>query len=231
LAYTDYVSPRFTMCALLAALDHRRRTGEGQYLDFSQAEAATHLLAPALLEFQRTGVVVTRAGNTDPQWVPHALYPALGDDGWVAIVCRDDEEWRSLAIEMRRPDLAGLTTAERRAREAELDEVIGAWTARQDPSGLQHRLQAMGVPTHRMQNTGQVIDDAQLADRGHFVWVDHPYVRRSLVDNPAMQLSRTPGRYTWGGPTAGQHASEILEGILGYDGERIADLAIAGALE
>ena len=231
MAYTDYVAPRFTMCSLLAALDHRRRTGQGQYLDFSQAEAATHFLAPALLEYQRTGQVVTRDGNRDPRFVPHALYPALGEDGWVAIVCRNDDEWWSLATEMRRPELAGLTTAERREREAELDEVIGAWTARQDPTGLHYRLQAMGVPAHRMVNTGELIGDAQLAHRGHFVWRPHPYSRHSLVDTPPMQLARTPGAYGWGGPTAGQHVSEVLAGILGYDEDRITDLAIAGALE
>ena len=231
MAYTDYVAPRFTMCALMAALDHRRRTGQGQYLDFSQAEAATHFLAPALLAYQRTGKVVSRDGNRDPQWVPHALYPALGEDGWVAIVCRCDDEWRSLATEMRRLDLAGLNTAERRAREAELDELIGGWTARQDPTGVQYRLQAMGVPAHAMVNSGVLIADAQLAHRGHFVWRPHPYSRQSLVDTPAMQLSRTPGDYAWGGPTAGQHVSEVLAGILGYDEDRITELAVAGALE
>ena len=75
MAYTDYTSPRFTTAALLAALDYRRRTGKGQYLDFSQAEAATHYLTPGILEYQKTGQMPTRAGNADAEMVPHSVYP------------------------------------------------------------------------------------------------------------------------------------------------------------
>ncbi|MGE0732239.1 MAG: CoA transferase [Acidimicrobiia bacterium] len=238
MAYTDYTSPRFTVCALLGALDHRRRTGEGQYLDFSQMEASTHLLSAALLDYQHTGVMTTRRGNDEPGVVPHALYPAIdakagtGDGGgWIAIVCETDEQWASLATEMRRPDLASLTAAERVERREELDAVISAWTARQDATGLMYRLQAQGVPAHEMQNSGELVADAQLNHRGHFVWVEHPVARRSVVDTPPQHLSRTPGAYRWGGPTYGQHSFEVLESILGYDGDRIAELAIAEVLE
>lgn len=238
MAYTDYTSPRFTMCALLGALDHRRRTGEGQYLDFSQMEAATHLLTPALVDVQRGGEAATRRGNDEPGVVPHAVYPGLdaragtGDGGgWIAIVCETDEQWRRLATEMRREDLAGLGAADRVSRRDELDAVISAWTARQDATGLMYRLQAQGVPAHEVQNSGELLADAQLGHRGHFCWVDHPYVRRSVVDTPPQRLSRTPGEYRWAGPTYGQHTYEVLETILGYDGERIAELAVAEVLE
>ena len=132
---------------------------------------------------------------------------------------------------MRRDDLADLPTAERLARRDELDELVGAWTARQDATGLQYRLQAQGVPAHEVQHSGECLADAQLAHRGHFAWVPHPYVRWSLVDTQPQQLSRTPGRYDWGGPTYGQHTDEVLRDLLGYDDERITELAIAGALE
>ena len=121
MAYTDYTSPRFTLCAVLGALDHRRRTGEGQHLDFSQMEAATHLLSPALLELQHTGQMISRRGNLEPGVVPHAVYPALGASagtgtgdggGWIAVVCETDEQWRRLALDMRRDDLAALSTAD-----------------------------------------------------------------------------------------------------------------------
>src|SRR5205823_8139695 len=92
-AYSDYVSPRFALCALLAALDHRRRTGEGQYLDFAQAEAAVHFLTPALLDYVVNGRVASRNGNADLDMAPHGVYPSAGDDQWVAIACRDDADW------------------------------------------------------------------------------------------------------------------------------------------
>ena len=109
MAYTDYTSPRFTTAALLAALDYRRRTGKGQYLDFSQAEAATHYLTPGILEYQKTGQMPTRAGNADTEMVPHSVYPCVGEDQWCAIVCENDDQWKSLCVEMRRDDLADLT--------------------------------------------------------------------------------------------------------------------------
>src|SRR5262249_20607690 len=96
-AYSDYMSPRFGVCALLAAIDHRRRTGEGQYLDFAQAEAAVHFLAPAVLDYVVNGTVTSRDGNRDAAMVPHGVYPCAGDDEWIAMVCRDDDDWRVLA--------------------------------------------------------------------------------------------------------------------------------------
>ena len=140
LAYTDYCSPRFTVCALLAALDHRRRTGEGQHLDFSQMEAAVHLLAPAIAEMQASGEMRSRRGNADDEMVPHGVYPTMGDDEWIAIAVEGDEQWRSLAIEMRQEDLADLDSAARRERQAELDEIVTAFTSRQNGPGLTHRL-------------------------------------------------------------------------------------------
>lgn len=231
LAYTDYTSPRFTLCALLAALDHRRRTGEGQYLDFSQMEAATHFLAPALVEYQRTGVMPSRTGNDSTELVPHGVYPAAGHDRWIAVVCRDDRQWASLAVEMRRPDLAGLTAVERLGRRAELDDLLSAWTRRQDATGLQLRLQAHGVCAHRVQDSGDCMDDPQLTWRGHYQWRPHPIARLALVDMPAYALSRSHGDYRWAGPTYGQHVDHVLGDLLGYDDDRITDLAIAQVLE
>ncbi len=231
MAYTDFTSPRFSTMAVLAALDHRRRTGQGQYLDFSQMEAATHFLTPALLARQAGEAKLTRAGNLDPDQAPHGVYPAAGADRWIAVVCETDEQWRSLCVEMRRGDLAGLSGAERVARREELDGVVGAWTARQDPAGLTSRLQAHGVPAHLVSEAPDIWVDPQLAELGMFRWVPHPVARSVVVDHPPYSLSRSPGGYDWAGPTYGQHSHEVLHGILGYDDDRIAELAIAEALE
>ena len=231
LAYTDYCSPRFTVCALLAALDHRRRTGEGQHLDFSQMEAAVHLLAPAIAEMQTTGLRRTRRGNTDDAMVPHGVYAASGDDEWIAVAIENDEQWQSLAIEMRREDLAELDQSARRARQDELDEIVTAFTARQNGPGLMHRLQAHGIPAHYVQNSGACIDDPQLAHRGHFQWAPHQYARRAVIDAVPYTLSEAHSGFDWAGPTYGEHTFEILGEILGYDADRIAELAVAEALE
>jgi len=92
-AYSDYPSPRFALCALLAAVDHRRRTGEGQYLDFSQAESCAHFLSSALLDYTVNGENECRIGNLDGVMAPHGVYRAAGEDRWVAIACATDEHW------------------------------------------------------------------------------------------------------------------------------------------
>ena len=132
-AYTDYVSPRFTVAVLLAALDHRARTGQGQHIDFSQAEACLHLLGPALLDYEVNGRVLGRDGNRHPEHCPHGVFPcrARGDDDdrWIAIAVDGDEAWARLAAECGRADLAGLSAAERHRRADELEGVVGEWTA------------------------------------------------------------------------------------------------------
>ncbi|MEZ5263905.1 MAG: CoA transferase [Acidimicrobiales bacterium] len=162
---------------------------------------------------------------------PHGVYPAAGDDRWIAITCQDDEQWRSLCTELRRSDLAGLDLAERLARKAELDEVLGAWTRRQEAVGLQARLQANGIAAHLVTEGPDAWGDPQLSWRETFQWKPHPYARWAVVDVPPYRLTRSQGSYDWGGPTYGQHSYEVLEGILGYDAERIAELAVAEALE
>jgi benzylsuccinate CoA-transferase BbsF subunit len=173
----------------------------------------------------------TRCGNDDPADAPHGVYPGVVPDSWIAIACQNDEQWASLATEMRRGDLAGLSFDERRSRRDELDALIGEWTARQDPAGLQHRLQAHGVPAHHVQNSGQCLNDPQLQHLGHYSWLPHPEARRVLVDNVPYRMSRSAGGYAWGGPTYGQHTMEVLGDLLGYDADHIADLAAAEALE
>ena len=95
-AYTDTVAPRFLTTALLAALDHRRRTGQGQFIDQAQMESALHFLAPELLDVQVSGVCARRAGNDHPSHVPHDAYPCAGVDQWCAIAVETDEQWRAL---------------------------------------------------------------------------------------------------------------------------------------
>ena len=145
-AYTDYIAARYNAVAILAALEHRRRTGEGQYIDQSQAEAALHFLAPALLDFQLNGRSRTRAGNDDLEMFPHGVFRALGADRWVAIAVRDARDWRALCDALGRADWrddAALASADaRRARGEEIDAAISAWTEARDASAIEAELQA-----------------------------------------------------------------------------------------
>ncbi|HEX2466391.1 MAG TPA: CoA transferase, partial [Thermoanaerobaculia bacterium] len=104
--YTDFIAPRFTVAVILAALDHRRRTGEGQHIDQSQVECSLQFLAPHLLDAQVNGRALDRVANDHPSMAPHAVYPTDGEDEWVAIAARDDSDWRRLCDALGRPDLA-----------------------------------------------------------------------------------------------------------------------------
>jgi crotonobetainyl-CoA:carnitine CoA-transferase CaiB-like acyl-CoA transferase len=230
LAYTDYVAPRFAALSALAAVDHARRTGEGQYVDIAQGEAALHLLAPALLQWTINDRVVTRRGNDDPTCVPHGVYPGAGTDRWVAIACQDDAQWRRLAALIGRDDLAHLTAADRRARRDELDDVIATWTRQHPPDIAQARLQQAGVAAHDVQNSTQCVTDPQLAHRRHFRRVPHPRHGETFVEGPNGAYSRTAPYPAWAGPTVGQHNEAVLRDILGYDDDTIAELVIAGAI-
>jgi crotonobetainyl-CoA:carnitine CoA-transferase CaiB-like acyl-CoA transferase len=231
-AYTDYVSPRFAAAAMLAAVDHARRHGVGQYLDVSQAEAASHLLAPALLAQQLHGVTATRAGNTDVRLTPHGVFPAGsdGEDRWIAIACHDDA-WPALVdVAGFDPSWAAWDNAGRRVEERTIETALSAWTTGQDPDELTARLQAAGVAAHTVQHSAEIVGDPQLIHRGTPVQVPHPHYGRVWVENSQARWSRTQPAPAFAGPPVGHHTQEVLERILGYDADTITDLIIAGAV-
>ncbi|MDG2112677.1 MAG: CoA transferase [Actinomycetota bacterium] len=230
-AYTDYTSPRWLVAALMGALEHKRATGEGQYVDLSQAEAALHLMGPALLEYNVNGRVWERAGNRDLELAPHGVYATAGDDNWIAIACTTDAAWQALATEMRAADLGALTLEQRRARHDELDATITNYASAHDGVALMEHLQELGVASHIVQNSPELVADPQLTFRGQFAEVPHPARGTMVVDGSRFVLSRTPAQLLSAGPAFGEHSFDILTDILGYDGDRIAELAVAELLE
>lgn len=234
-AYTDYVAPRFSTAMLLAALDHRRRTGEGQHLDVSQAEASIHFLGPAMLDYTVNGRVQTPAGNDDPDAVPHGVYPAAGDERWLAIAVRDDRDFAALCTAIGEPALASdarfATLAARRAHRAELDAVLAAWTRGQDALAAADALQAAGVPASVAASSRDLLEDPQLVHREHIRRLPHPTYGTTPIEASRFRLSRTPAEIRYDAPTLGRDNQHVLEHVLGYDEERITELVIAGALE
>ena len=231
-AYTDYISPRLAAAAMLAAVDHAQRTGEGAYLDIAQAEAAIHFLAPGLIEYQLDAVAPIRRGNGDAVLCPHGAFPtgADGEDRWVAIAC-DDDSWPILVNQAQLPAAwASLPLADRRARADEIEAAIAAWTTGQDPDALTDRLQASGVAAHTVQHSAQIIVDPQLLHRGYLREVPHPRYGTVTVEGSQARWSRTQPDPAFAGPLVGQHTQYVLEELLGYSADQIADLVVAGAI-
>jgi crotonobetainyl-CoA:carnitine CoA-transferase CaiB-like acyl-CoA transferase len=233
-AYTDYVSPRFTVAAVLAALDHKRRTGEGVYIDQAQGEASLHFLAPAILDYTSNGRVEERIGNRDRQLAPNGVYPAAGDDRWIAIAVRSDEEWRNLCAAMERPDLAAdarfATRSGRLEQGEKLDALVAGWTKTRDMEEIERQLQARGVPASAVQNSTELVRDPQLLHRRHFVELEHPERGKTVVEGPRFTFSRTPPVVRGSAPTLGRDNQYVLEKILGYREDKITELVVAGAL-
>lgn len=234
-AYTDAVAPRFALAALLAALDLRRRTGESQYIDFSQAEGGVYFLSPAILDYTVNGHVMQRRGNADPQMAPHGVYRSIGEDDWVAIACETDAHWSALCSVLGRADLADdpdLNKVERRlARAEEIDKIVEEWTEGLTPEEAMARCQAAGVPAHAVLTSPSCLADPQLRHLGHFVEVEHDIVGTATIEGSRMLLSRTPARVGRPAPLIGQHTHQVLSEVLGYSEERIGDLYAAEVLE
>jgi crotonobetainyl-CoA:carnitine CoA-transferase CaiB-like acyl-CoA transferase len=241
-SYTDCVAPRFTLAAILAALDYRRRTGRGQYIELSQAEASMHFLAPALLDFTANGNVQVRAGNRDKYLAPHGVYPCAGNNSWIAIACATDKQWDALhellaQSESKSTDEESCiavgdfsSLAERLEKQDALDAIIARWTRAFNAGELERLLQSRGIPASKVATGEDLQHDPQLQWRRHIVEVDHPTLGKVPVERSSYILSRTPDRILRSSPVLGGDTSYVLENILRYSRSRIEDLAARGIL-
>ena len=234
MAYTDYVAPRFGVAALLAAVEHRSRTGLGQHIDMSQAECSIHFLRSVVLDASVNGRAAGALGNASPHHAPAGVYPAVGEERWVAIEAPDQATWSALA------EVAGLgwerdarfsTAVARLEHRDALDEAIAAWTASREVAALETELQAVGVPVHRVSQSRDCFEDPGLAVREHFITLDHSVVGPVPFENARTRFSETPARIERVTPTLGQDNQEILQGILGLSEDEVTELVIAGAVE
>lgn len=231
-AYTDVTAPRLGLIAVLAALDHRKSTGEGQYIDFAQVESGVSWIGPELLDFVLNGHQFAALGNSNPTMAPHGVYPSQGQEKWVALAVRDDRDWLACCRTIGRDDLADdpryRDVAARLANAADLDEVITAWTQGRSAQEAERLLVAQGVPAAAILDPADFAAEPQFRHRGH--------ITSALEFNPDgvpfqsthAILSRTPAQTRWGGPPLGQHTDAVLRSILGYEEQRIAELRAAG---
>jgi benzylsuccinate CoA-transferase BbsF subunit len=230
--YTDYPAPRFALTALLAALDHRNRTGQGVFIDQAQAEGTLQLLAPALIDHLNSGPPLEARGNDDPQMCPHGVYPCRPPEdraeSWIAIAVAGDEQWRSLAGIIGADE--SLSLAQRRANAADIDLALANWTSEQPAAEVEETLQRGGVSAHRLSTTEDAANDPQLAHRNHFRRLPHTLHGETVIEGPRYILSDTPIQPARPAPQYGEHNQQILQGVLGLSDSDIEDLAASGAL-
>ncbi len=234
-AYTDWVAMHVAAAAALAALDHRERTGEGQYIDLSQLEATTYALDGALVAALNGGGDAHPNGNRHPEAAPHGAFACQGEDRWCAIAVMSDEQWAALCGAIGREDWAadkGLREAQgRKRREAEIEAGLAAWCGERTAEEAQERLQAADVPAHLVATMADVERDPQLLARGHFWETDHPVIGPLTYDGPACLLSETRAGPRNPAPLLGQHTAQVLRETLGYSEDELAELAASGAIQ
>jgi benzylsuccinate CoA-transferase BbsF subunit len=187
-----------------------------------------------VLEAAVNGRVLAARGNASPHYAPSGVYPVVGADRWIAIAAPDDATWRSLSEEA---DHSGATDARfaspvaRLAQREELERVIAAWTQGEQAASLEERLQARGVPVHRVASSEDVFADPGLAARGHFVTLAHREVGPVPYEHSRMRFSRTPAVVDRASPTLGQDNDYALHDVLDLGDDEITELVIAGAIE
>jgi crotonobetainyl-CoA:carnitine CoA-transferase CaiB-like acyl-CoA transferase len=232
---TDFTAPRAALVGLLAALDHHRRTGVGQYLDASQFESAVHLLTPVLLPLLANDEELNRIGNHSTQAAPHNIYPCAGDDRWCAISVFTETEWRACCEVTGHPEWAAdarfATLTARLENQAALDELMTAWTTGQTPEAVMQALQAAGVAAGVVQTGADLDADPHLSARGFYWKLSHEGdIGDFTYTGMPVKLSRTPYEVT-PAPLLGEHNEQVLTEILGLSDEDFVALIVDGVVE
>ena len=235
--YTDYTSGEHTVFAVMAALMHRLRTGQGQFVDISQTQATSSTIPEVLMDFSANGRSGQRFGNQDTVMSPHGCYPCRGDDRWITIAVATDEEWQAVCRVLGQNGWAAdprfNDSFSRWKNRDELDALIGTVTRTWDAHELMHALQKDGVAAGAVLDSKDLLFDPHLGQRNFYEVVTHhestgipplPYAGRP------WKLSKTPAVNSQPAPLMGEHNNLVLSGLLGKTAEEMAELEEAGII-
>ena len=229
--YIDFIAVAYGGVAVLAALDHSRRTGEGAFIDLSQYEAGLQFISGALLDYSANGTVARRDGNRDAVAAPHGCYPCR-DSRWCVLSCWDDAEWERLCRAAGRDDwLADArfkTAADRKRNEEELNRLIASWTEGEDARRLVLRLQARGVHAAQVNTIKDLFTDPQLAYREVWQRQEHPELGEHSYRMVSYILSETPGRVRRAAPCLAQDNEEVFLNVTGLSEQAFRELEERG---
>jgi succinyl-CoA:(S)-malate CoA-transferase subunit B len=227
----DYAAGLFGTTAALAALDHRRRTGQGQQIDVSLYESIFRLCDVLALEYDALGMVRERKGS-DAHAAPHNHYPTA-DGKWIAIACTNDRIFRRLNAVMGEagfgddPSLA--TMGQRANRRVEVDRRVSAWSGQHTLAELRELLDAAEVPNAPISSIADIVEEPHIQARGTLTTVDDPEIGPVLMPAPVPRLSLTPAMVQRPAPLLGEHNAEVYA-ELGLSPTDLDDLRTAGII-
>jgi benzylsuccinate CoA-transferase BbsF subunit len=234
--YSDILSSLHGLFAVMCALRHRDRTGEGQYINVSQSEVTTGVIGQVLMEYFANGRVPERQGNRSPVAAPHGTYRCEGDDRWCTVAVTSDDMWRRFCMAIGQPGLGEdprfCTPAQRLANVEALDRIVEDWTRDQNDYDVMHALQAAGVAAGVVQTAEDLWErDEQLRARGFYEEIAHHKRGTSIVAGVPLGLTGTPGRSGPSGQAIGHDNDYVFRELLGLSDEEFAAAMATGAIE
>lgn len=226
-AYADVVASMSGLFALLVAIRHRARTGEGQYIDLSQGESVMPAMGEAFMEYDMNHRVMGPQGNTSKAMAPHGIYRCAGDDKWVSIAVKTDAEWDNFCDAIGNPpwtkDDRFSTTAKRIAHARELDGYVTEWTSRHGDYEATEILQRAGVAAAPVLTTEGIFLDPHFNERQVFVNVEHPVLGNTVLYNWPWKIFGLEHRMQRC-PLLGEHNDYVFGDILGLTRDDIKAL-------
>ena len=227
-AYADIAGALHSVFAIVSALHQKERTHKGQYIDVSMLRATVATMGVGLMEYELTGNVMAPKGNYDPVMAPYGNYPCQGDDAWVSIAVRTEEEWQGLKVAMGEPAWCEETRFEsrysRQEIRRELDENLATWTRARTAEDITEQLQANGVAALPVMGAEDRLFNPHFKDRGLYSDIEHPSLGTEPIYNIMWNLEQTPPSIRRHAPLLGEHNQQIFGGLLSMGKEDIARL-------
>jgi crotonobetainyl-CoA:carnitine CoA-transferase CaiB-like acyl-CoA transferase len=218
--------------AAVLALRHRRRTGQGQLVEFSQAEFFLPFLGQAFMDYSLNGEVQETIGNRHPDASPHGCYPCSGSDRWIALAVQTDSQFLTLCRAMGEEHLGTdprfLDTAARLKNQDELDSLVSDWTRTRDLFALFHLLQSEGIPCGPLLDERDAIADPQMVARGFFQPLTHAEFGMHLYPGPMWKQQNSPNALRLPPVRLGEHNEYVYRKILGVSVEEYDRLVSEG---
>jgi benzylsuccinate CoA-transferase BbsF subunit len=230
--YTDFVAPRYNIIAILGALEYRRRTGKGQFLDMSQYEPGLQFQATSILDYTVNRRVAGRTGNQSPYAAPHNAYRCQGEDRWCTVSVFTDDEWQRFCKVIGNPELAGdvrfSSLVSRKENEEELDKLINEWTKNRTAEEVMNLMQAAGIAAGVVETVeDQVLHDPHLKHREFFWEIESPEPKRYVTKGaPFYRLALRVRQ----GPLLGESNDYVFKDILGLSDEEVVELEKEGVI-
>jgi benzylsuccinate CoA-transferase BbsF subunit len=232
----DITAGLYTVFAVLAALEHRSKTGIGQLIDISEYECACTMLGPALMYQSVEQTEITPQGNRSQfvQAAPYGCYKCFGDDRWCVIAVNNETEWNSLCNVMGSPAWTSrvefTTLIERKVHENELDSLIQEWTMKHTPEKIVKCLREADVPSGVVQNAMDLANDPHLLARKYFVEIDHPVFGRMMTDKSPIRFNNNIDAPWKASSSLGEHNNYVYHDLLDLSNDEINSLIKKGVI-